>query len=209
MKAVIKLGGSLQDSQSLRRICETIDKMSKRNTLVVVPGGGRFADQVHTFQEDQNLSDKTAHTMAILGMEIYGYGLGDLMEDMEYINGLDEDEFESGGILLPFELVNEKCNLEKSWRITSDSLAAWICGELAFKNLILVKSVDGIPEEDPSSQMTVKELKATEQSVVDQKFPDIIERNELTAWIVNGEYPDRIKRLIDGEETVSTRVVLR
>ena len=45
--------------------------------------------------------------------------------------------------------------LENSWEVTSDSIAAYLCGRLGLKELILITDVDGIftsdPKKDPKS----------------------------------------------------------
>jgi aspartokinase-like uncharacterized kinase len=47
MDAVIKIGGSLaEDPAALRALCNRLGEIAKKYRIVVVPGGGKFADVV-------------------------------------------------------------------------------------------------------------------------------------------------------------------
>ena len=48
-----------------------------RQRIVVVPGGGPFADQVRRFDSTHALSPTAAHWMAVLGMDQYAFALAD------------------------------------------------------------------------------------------------------------------------------------
>src|SRR5690606_7143608 len=74
--AVVKLGGS---TAADTRLFEWIDALAAARTpLVIVPGGGPFADQVRETQAKIGFSDQAAHAMAIHGMEQFGLMLCDL-----------------------------------------------------------------------------------------------------------------------------------
>lgn len=207
MKAVIKIGGSLQGSPSLEAICETIGKVSGRHDLTIVPGGGVFADQVREFQKSHNLSDYTAHLMAIEAMESYGVGLSELIPNFSLSDNL---EIAKRGkvIFLPSKSVEQNCELESSWKVTSDSLAAWTCGKIGFDKLILVKRVDGIGKNNKRflTDLSRQELKNMNQSVVDSKLPEVLERYGITCWVLNGENPERIEELLKTGRTTGTKI---
>ena len=67
---VVKLGGSLQGSPNLRRWLKVI--AASAAPVVIVPGGGPFADEVRLAQKRLKFSDAVAHHMALLAMEQYG-----------------------------------------------------------------------------------------------------------------------------------------
>ena len=46
LDAVLKIGGSLSRGGGLERLCREISRLGERHHLLVVPGGGGFADQV-------------------------------------------------------------------------------------------------------------------------------------------------------------------
>ncbi len=206
MKAVVKVGGSLQGSGYLEEVCEVLDGCSDRNSLVIVPGGGRFADFVREFQEEHGLSDEIAHRMAIKGMEVFGLGLEELTSEFFLTEDLGIAK-DGGVIFLPSDALEHQSSLESSWRVTSDSISAWLCRELGFSNLILVKRVDGIRSNGLLSQVTIEELKSMGQVVVDSKFPDILKESDFNCWIVNGEHPERIESVLQKREFKGTKIV--
>src|SRR5215510_3527159 len=76
---VIKVGGSLgARPATLRRLMETLATAARRHWLVVVPGGGSFADEVRRTDRRVRLGDSAAHWMAILAMDQYAYLLARL-----------------------------------------------------------------------------------------------------------------------------------
>ena len=70
---VVKFGGSSASSPDLKRWVAAIEKA--RGPLVVVPGGGPFADTVRLYQRQIAYDDDAAHEMAILAMEQFGCAL--------------------------------------------------------------------------------------------------------------------------------------
>jgi aspartokinase-like uncharacterized kinase len=73
---VVKLGGSFAFSVHLRAWIEAIAACAGR--VVIVPGGGPFADTVRAAQLRMGFDDRAAHDMAILAMEQYGRALASL-----------------------------------------------------------------------------------------------------------------------------------
>ena len=65
---VLKLGGSLLSSPALMQ-CLQLASQKGQGQLVIVPGGGVFADQVRLTQKKWQYDDKAAHYMAILAMQ--------------------------------------------------------------------------------------------------------------------------------------------
>ena len=66
-------------------------------------------------------------------------------------------------VLLPAALPLDA--LPASWEVTSDSIAAWVAGQVGAGRLVLVKGVDGLfadwpPRGDPLTHLTVAELAA-------------------------------------------------
>ncbi len=70
---VLKIGGSLFDSA--RELLKWV--ADEERDVLVVPGGGAFADKVRDVYGTTTLSDDAAHWMALLAMDQYGYYLSD------------------------------------------------------------------------------------------------------------------------------------
>lgn len=141
---VIKLGGSLLGTPELERWLDIVSRYGD-GKVVIVPGGGIFADAVREAQHQSGISDKVAHHMAVLAMDQYGVllaglnrGLATAASELE----IAERGWQHRGIIwLPSKMVCADDAIPASWEVTSDSLAAWLAATLNAEHLILVKSV--------------------------------------------------------------------
>ena len=221
MVEVIKVGGSLaEDYVSLIALCEELGALAKSYRMLVVPGGGKFADVVREFYRNFGLSDTVAHKMAILSMDQFGLFLSNITPNSQTTYVLEEAERLSyTGILpviLPSNLMFQKDPLKPSWDVTSDSIAAYIANMLLAKKLILVTDVDGIftedPEKNPNARMIAK-LSVNElldwnnRTSVDRFLPRILLKTKLDCYVVNGKHPERIKAILKGEKTLCTQII--
>ncbi|MGH7155824.1 MAG: hypothetical protein ACREF3_17995, partial [Acetobacteraceae bacterium] len=73
---VVRLGGSHASSPLLRPWLRAIDAAAGR--IVLVPGGGPFADAARTAQTTMGFDDLAAHRMGLLAMTQYGVALAAL-----------------------------------------------------------------------------------------------------------------------------------
>jgi 5-(aminomethyl)-3-furanmethanol phosphate kinase len=124
---VVKVGGGVGDD-ALPELCAALGELGRRHPLLVVPGGARFADAVRDADRRFALSAETAHRMAILGMEQFGWLLSELIPQTR--------------VLLPAGLPLDE--LPASWQVTSDSIAAWVADRVGAERLVLLKAVDGL-----------------------------------------------------------------
>lgn len=159
---VIKLGGSLSKSQALRDCLTQISKGQAR--VVIVPGGGDFADQVRLAQQQWQFSDKIAHEMAILAMQQMALLFKGLQPDFILANSIIEIKQQNQAIPIIWSPnINElnQAGIAASWEITSDSLAAWLATQLNATELILVKA---------ASVSTNNLAQLNEQGIIDGAF---------------------------------------
>lgn len=210
LAAVLKVGGSLSRGDGLAAICSEIGSLGRKYPLLVVPGGGCFADQVREADRRYRLSDTAAHRMALLAMDQYGYLLNRLIDgsrvSVEFASA--GNAAESGGvtILLPSSPVIQADPLPHSWQVTSDTISAWVCRCAGSRRLVLLKDVDGLLGPDGLiDEMTVKQL-AGHSGGVDEFFPTILKSAGLEAWIINGLRPERLSQLLATGCTTGTRV---
>lgn len=140
---VVKLGGSLGEDEALKHWLETIARFS-RGRVVIVPGGGRFADQVRNAQKRWQFSDHTAHAMAVLAMHQFGRMLNGLEPGLELAVGAESvknalSQLQSC-IWLPDLNELEHAGIPTRWEVTSDSLSAWLASQINADRLFLIKS---------------------------------------------------------------------
>ncbi|HEY7683854.1 MAG TPA: hypothetical protein VH879_14505 [Gemmatimonadales bacterium] len=145
---LVKVGGGLLAlSAALPRVGEALARVAARRALVVVPGGGPFAEPVRAFQRDHYLSPSAAHWMAILAMDQYAHALvdhipgGRLVEDRPGI--LAAHALGAVPVLAPFRWLRAADELPHTWEVTSDSLAAYLGTLLGAEELVLLKPVAG------------------------------------------------------------------
>jgi aspartokinase-like uncharacterized kinase len=139
---VIKVGGSQSRGTGLPALAQEIGRLCARYPVLVVPGGGVFADVVRDHYRRYTLSETTAHRMALLAMDQYGCLLGDLVPGSVLVTDILSARLvvERGKtpILLPSSLLIQADPLPHSWQVTSDAIAAWVAGLLSSSHLILL-----------------------------------------------------------------------
>jgi len=144
--AVIKVGGALLESASdFQGAIAAIERAAPGRTLLVVPGGGPFANAVRTVDQLHTLSDDDAHWMAILGMEQFAVLLASRLRDAELVHRPgDITRAHARGmvpVLAPYRWLREADPLPHSWDVTSDSIAAWVAAQVGARRLVLIKAV--------------------------------------------------------------------
>jgi aspartokinase-like uncharacterized kinase len=221
MEAVLKVGGSLaEEPAKLARLCQELSVLAEAHRILVVPGGGEFADTVRNLDKAYGLSNMVSHKMAILAMDQYGFFLSDITPNAYVSCSLEEVSNSKTGtlpIFLPSQLMFREDPLEHSWDVTSDSIAAYIAGLLDAEKLLLVTDVDGIFSKDPktsSDSKLIEDLSAEElqgwnrRTSVDKTVPKILLKTKMDCYVVNGGYPERIRRILKNKKTVCTHVTV-
>ena len=136
---VIKLGGSLLGSPELSQWLDLFAHHGDGN-IVIVPGGGIFADAVRESQKYSGCSDAVAHRMAVMAMDQYGVlmaGLNPAFVTAESELEIAERCWQHRAIVwLPSAMVNADEAIPKNWQVTSDSLAVWLAAKLNAEHLV-------------------------------------------------------------------------
>ena len=140
---IIKLGGSLFHTPELKQWLTLLSRASEYETVIIVPGGGPFADEVRHAQRLHCFSDATAHHMAILAMSQFGLLIKDLAPNCRpfYYPGEQQTTLLKNGlyIWLPDHRVLSVPELKHNWNITSDSMALWLSQSLKADELSIIK----------------------------------------------------------------------
>lgn len=139
---VIKLGGSLAASGTLLSCLNTIENRYKNNTIVIVPGGGSFANQIRQSQKYWQFDDKIAHQMAILAMQQMALLFKGLKNTFVISPSVADIQQHGKGVMIwsPNIVELDNAGIAANWDITSDSLSAWLAQQLSASELILIKS---------------------------------------------------------------------
>jgi aspartokinase-like uncharacterized kinase len=166
---VVKLGGST--SKARQMVVWLAALAAARLPLVIVPGGGPFADQVRDAQRRLGFSDKAAHAMALLAMEQFGHVILDRHHRFAAARTrADIERALAAGTIpvwLPSSLALADQGIEASWNVTSDALAAWLTGRVGAKALLLIKQTRAFGSGDEVASLAAR-------GIVDAAFASML-----------------------------------
>jgi len=210
LEAVLKVGGSLSRGTGLETLCREISRLGERHRLLVVPGGGDFAEQVREADRRFHLDETAAHCMALLAMDQYGYILNQLIGGSwltaDLASACDATESGKVGILLPSAIIVRENPLPHSWRVTSDSIAAWVSLRTSSDRLVLLKDVDGLFTADGLIQEMMEEQLTQHAGGVDPYLSEFLVSAAMETWVINGLMPGRLAELLETGGTIGTRI---
>jgi len=147
---IVKIGGGLlAKAGAFELVIEAMTAFRRGRRLVVLPGGGPFADAVRQMFKRVRIGEDAAHWMAVLGMDQYAHALAGRLPDAQLVDG-------EGGIaaalqaarlpvLAPYRWLRAADPLPHSWEVTSDSIAAWLAGQVRARRVVLIKPAQGDP----------------------------------------------------------------
>lgn len=169
---VVKLGGSLLGTRELKLWLELLSKESD-GRIVIVPGGGVFADTIRDQQTFGHYDDAAAHLMALLAMEQYGHVLQSLQPELVVATTeleISERSWQHRAIIwMPSRMVLADEDIPQNWDVTSDSLAAWLAAKIGADRLVLVKH-EAVREQPLPLQ------RLSEEGVLDAAFKQFSQR---------------------------------
>jgi aspartokinase-like uncharacterized kinase len=194
---VVKIGGGLLREtglDGLRAACAEAAQMATRRPVLVVPGGGPFADAVRAVDAQVGLADDVAHVLALRAMDQLGVVLRGLLPDAELLADLGAPR--SLGLLLVTPAFESRPGVPQSWAVTSDSLAVLAATAIGAAEAVLLKPVAGVmarwPSDDPGGwdpipALTAGELRALQARgggrAVDAYLPEAVDRTGVTVVV--------------------------
>lgn len=182
---IVKLGGSLLGSPELVRWLEILVKFSD-GKVIIVPGGGVFADSVREAQQLSNTSDAVAHELALLAMDQFGRllaGMNPALTTCRSELEIAERGWQHRGIVwLPSQMVLADDSIPQNWQVTSDSLSAWLAGKLGAEQLILVKSK---PLKIYQSTIPATLQTLVDDALIDSQFVNFSSGQNFQTWVLN------------------------
>jgi aspartokinase-like uncharacterized kinase len=154
---VIKVGGALvRDPAAFACAIAGLGDLRRDARVVLVPGGGPFADAVREADRQIGLGADAAHWMAVIAMDQYAYLLGTRIPRGIVIRNpgriAPAQSARRVPVLAPYRWLRRADPVAHSWDATSDSIAAWIAITLGAAHLVLLKPVDGAPHDVTDAQ---------------------------------------------------------
>jgi 5-(aminomethyl)-3-furanmethanol phosphate kinase len=190
---VVKIGGSLSHDPALRVWLTRLWEVGG-GRVVIVPGGGDFADAVRQYQREWRFDDLAAHNMCLLAMAQYAI----LMQGVapELVLASNEERIRRAlrdgrvAVWVPTDLMRTTPDAMTNWDVTSDSLAAWLSSTLNAERLIIVKSCDV----HAGASMDV----LAADGVVDARFPAYVRDANYVVEVLGKDDADVMRdRLLD------------
>lgn len=149
---VCKLGGSLLDWAGLPQVLDHLIHRWGPSGLVLVVGGGATADLVRRWDQLHQLGEERAHWLALESLSLNEQLFTELRPGLRLVRSGPQATAalrEGTPALICsacFVRWGEKQPgappLPHSWRVTTDSIAAWVARLLDASRLVLVKSTD-------------------------------------------------------------------
>lgn len=165
---VVKIGGSLSRDPLLQTWLHELNELGG-GRVVIVPGGGGFADQVREHQAIWRFDDLAAHNMAVLAMAQHALMMQGLCRrlvvaatESQIRHALHEGR---AAVWAPFGLLRQEADTLTSWDVTSDSLAAWLANRLNAERLLIVKSCE--------IEAGCGVVQLAEKGVIDKRFGEL------------------------------------
>lgn len=222
MVTVVKLGGGVARECGdlvLARLCRKIADAAATHPLLIVPGGGAFADTVRDYDRRFGLSAMCAHRMALLAMDQFGMVLSELIPGAQpCADPAEAADRTAGGrpsVLAPVAGALGDDVLPCSWEVTSDSIALWATAAAGARLAVLVKAVDGLYRDWPAqgappAVLSSEEIERLQRqgrcAGVDRYLPVALRTTGVEAWVVAGARPSRLLELLESGATIGTRL---
>lgn len=198
---VVKLGGSVIRSAELVPWLDVIS--AAPGPTVVVPGGGALADEVRSCQRQLGFADPFAHRMALLAMDQLAWAVAGLRPGLEV--GTTEETLraivERGHVAVwaPYALVSGRADVEATWRLTSDSLALWLAGQLGAERCALIKSV-------PARPGTISAEQLEREGIVDEAFAAMLAETGTSATLFGSGDQQALAAFLADEGATGTAI---
>jgi aspartokinase-like uncharacterized kinase len=210
-EAVFKIGGKiLENSNNIESTFSQLAQLFEKEILqkiIIIPGGGSFANFVRSLDEVLHIGDDLAHWIAIYSMNYNGIMLNRKYPDLENIEKLKtfQNAKQIFCIFLPYSFLREDDTLPHNWDVTSDSIALYVANKLKLSQCFLIKNIDGIFNIDKEliksiSTFKYSELKSSNQLAniieddsnvkkskpIDPYLLKLIEKYKTPCYILNG-----------------------
>lgn len=200
---VVKLGGSLLGHAELSSWLSVLGEFGG-GRIVVVPGGGPFADQVRKAQARVGFDDMTAHRMALKATEQYGLLITSRESRLQPAASVAEIHSALARDQVPvwfcYQMVSQDSTVPVSWDVTSDSLAAWLAMRLGASKLVLIKSF--VINTD-----TLSLNDCCQSGAVDHAFPHFLS-SQVEVWLCGRGHCERFREALQGDGGPGVRAVV-
>lgn len=180
---MVKVGGSLLDWPSLPGRLTDYLASRQGDRLVLVVGGGRFADALRDLDATHSLGEARSHALALRVLDLSAWVIVDLVPGLVVVDGVDALESAWSGGLVPvlaprrFLDADDRSGvpLPHAWSTTTDAIAARLAQRIGAGELALLKSAPLPPGTDREQ--------AARLGLVDLEFPPASAELPVVAYV--------------------------
>ncbi|MBS0265488.1 MAG: uridylate kinase [Planctomycetes bacterium] len=187
---VYKIGGSLLDLPVLASLLRDLIDRCAPSQVLFVSGGGTPADAVRLWDRQHQLGERRSHDLALKAMDLSRYLLCELLPCLRPVRSLAQiqraaDDQVPAVLCADCFLKSAEAQghspLERSWHVTSDSIAAWTARLAGAREFVLVKSTP-LPA-------GISQHEAAAAGLVDAAFPQVASGMPRLGWLNAREQP--------------------
>lgn len=192
---IVKLGGSLYHNPQLTAWLTQLLHQAQHQPIIIVPGGGPFANTARQADQHYTLSPTTAHHLGLLAMQQFGLVLLDLCPQAHAYYHRPHNEKPNPSTLsiwLPDATLLSAPDLAHSWDVTSDTLALWLAQQCQADLLALLKH-DVLPPYSLDS--------LSQQAIIDPAFQHQYRQAPLPTTVVDA---NRVQLITPSSATILT-----
>ncbi len=220
MKIALSVGGSiLDDIDYIRKLASVLKKISRKNKLYIVTGGGKTArkyiDICRSFGANESFLDDVGIDATRLNARLLIAAIGNAYPKP----ATNFDEAIIGGKNFPVVVMGGTHPGH-----TTDAVTAMLAERVKADKLIIATNVDYVYTADPKKYRNAKVLKkltadelikiasriggeAGSKSVVDLLAARIIARSKIKTFVINGKNLSSLKNLVEGKKFVGSVIV--
>ena len=193
MTWVVKLGGSLNADPLLPQWLDVLTQLGG-GRVVLVCGGGRFADAVRQHQVHWQFNDLAAHNMALLAMVQTAHFLHALNPALQMVSSDEHAQrvlrLGKTALWSPLALLSEQADAGTNWKVTSDSIALALAQRLGAEQLWVVKS--------RAVEPTLSLAQLGRAGIVDAHFAPLAAQGTVEVRFLRHDQPDEMRALLLG-----------
>ncbi len=192
---IVKIGGSWLKNPKLPSLINFLHKFANQK-IVLVAGGGVFAETVRNLYKSNKMTEETGHVLAMKATEIFAYYLKSINPDISITYKITNFIKERLNLWIPTEKLSFETKFERNWESTSDSIATWLYSNTKSKGIVFIKSINFINKE----KLKLKDLQ--KKKIIDLNVKKYIKRKK-NLKIVGPEIIDLFENSSDWEYIIS------
>ncbi|WP_228182855.1 hypothetical protein [Streptomyces anulatus] len=213
---LVKLGGSLlADFDRARELGETLSRLAATHRVVVFPGGGPIDNYIEEVDRTLHFPPDIHHQLCARAQDQTGLMFSTLCPSSQVFSRPVEVSpiLEEGrvAVMLPMEQIIGLDVFERSWVITSDSMAAWFARFFGARRFAVLTDVPGIRRPGDEDGGYLESLSTTDagamgRTSIDECLPPFLEANGMSCTILNGQDHLSVENWLQGRPAPGTTV---